>query len=86
MSESSLQGLLRQTVELLLSHPIIIFIIFIIIIILLIPWSQLARLLVLILLLPNSIPVLLCAFCLVHLDSHLHSLPLIFLQLTTLYI
>ena len=51
MSKSSLQGLLRQTVELLFSHPIIIK-----------PWSQLVRLLLFNTTHTNSIPVSLCAF------------------------
>ena len=58
MSKSSIQGLLRQTVELLFSHPITLSSI--------IPWSQLVRLL---LFNPTHIPVLLCAFAFVTFES-----------------
>ena len=71
MSESSLQGLLRQTVELLFSHPIII------IIIIIIPWSQLVRLLLFNTTHTNSIPVLLCAFRLTpltHICNHIRNI------------
>ncbi|KAM0796445.1 hypothetical protein BDR22DRAFT_867479 [Usnea florida] len=60
MSKSSLQGHLRQTVELLLSHPLPLSSI-------IIPRSQLVRLL---LFNTTHIPVLLCAFAPLTFESH----------------